>query len=337
MDFNTFRTWFDIQFAVLLEQKIKNFTQESASVQVADIAQYTKQIAAKGKRFRPFLAYNALLPEKPEDHVLLFVALELLHVFALIHDDIMDQAVTRHGVLCAHQVFSTTHNNKQVGEGVAILLGDLVYQWSYECMFAYTQLFPTHASRLLTTYGELIREVIHGQMLDVIAPAQAPLPIELITQKMYLKTARYSFIQPLRMGFIAQGDAKALPAQEKFAEHFGKSLGIMFQLQDDIFDITEGHEKASFSDIETNQQTVFTWYMQHRAEAGDSTLFSQFLGKKLTIVDRHTVTQLLETSGAKAFVEREIERYHQEALAVAIDMKDRIWKEIVALVAHREK
>ncbi|MBP6905039.1 MAG: polyprenyl synthetase family protein, partial [Candidatus Pacebacteria bacterium] len=305
MNFAEFRPWFDERFSLLLEEKINSFSKESTSTDVFDIAQYAKMVATGGKRFRPYLSYVALGTSDPDEHFELFASVELLHVFALIHDDIMDNGTTRHGVVCAQRFFAKQYGGDRIGEGLATLLGDLVYQWSYESMFSYTRSHPKHAGELIDTFAQLIREVIHGQMLDVLSPVQVALSEDLIIQKMYLKTARYSFVQPMRLGYIAGG---TIDQHSAFTETYGRALGLMFQLQDDLLDVTEGHDKSSFLDVETNQQTLLSWYMRTKVAPDTAGAFAGYLGRALTADDRHQVAQILEHSGARAYVLSEIDR-----------------------------
>lgn len=331
MDFSTFRSWFDERFSTLLSDKIAEFTSYSASTEVAYIAQYAHDIAQGGKRFRPYLVYQALLPQDPEAHRELFAAVELLHVFALIHDDIMDDGTARHAVTCPHRHFTKRYHHARIGEGVAILLGDLVYQWSYECLLAYCAQHPRVGARLMEIYGELVREVIHGQMIDVISPTQPPFDEALITQKMYLKTARYSFVQPMRLGFAAAG---TLDQHHEFAETFGRALGLMFQLQDDLIDVSSEGDKSTFLDIETNQQTILSWYVQSKAGSPDAARFASYLGAPTTPEARKDISQILTDSGARAYVVSLIDGYYADACTCAGETS---WRTVADMVYTRTK
>ncbi len=329
MDFSTFRSWFDERFDAYLEKHITRFVAYSDSTEVLAIATYARTVARGGKRFRPYLVYSALAPTDAQDHFELFAAVELLHVFALVHDDIMDSGTTRHGALCAHRAFADRYHDVRIAEGVAVLLGDLLYQWSYESLLAYTTSHPQQGAQLVSIFGELIREVIHGQMMDVISPTQPPLSQELIEQKMYLKTARYSFVQPMRLGFAAAG---VLDARNAFAEGFGRCLGLMFQLQDDLIDVSQGHDKSSFVDIETNQQTLLSWFMHAQATEQYRAQFAGYVGKKLSSVDQEAVAKCIQESGARAYVQERIDAYYQEAIALA---DTPVWQALASMVYTR--
>lgn len=341
MEMKEFREWFDEQFLSLLKEKAEHFSHHSSSVDVATITQYILPLASEGKRFRPFLVYHSshLSKEDARDHFLLFAAIELLHLFALIHDDIMDNAETRHGVRCAHKKFAETYGEK-VAEAVAILLGDIVLVWAYDCLFTYTQQYADTRDAITKEFKALVSEVTHGQMLDVLTPVQPILSKELIVQKMTLKTARYSFVRPLRLGLIA---GSRLTTDEAFVEVFGTSLGLGFQLQDDLLDGAPKEQtgKTPFLDIEAGQQTILSWYMNTQAPESFRMPFSHLFGKKLTDDDRETMTSLLKESGAVSFIETMAHDYFmqaKEAIATYVSESDRLgWETIITVVQERKK
>ncbi len=342
MTISDFRTWFDARFSLLAQEKIEAFSSQSKSAEVAEIASYITPLAQNGKRFRPFLVYSAsgLDTEGADEHFLLLASVEFLHIFALIHDDIMDEADTRHAVLCAHNKFGQEYT-PQIGEGIAILLGDIVFAWAYECLLEYMKAFPNLSGRVSVEFSRLIREVTHGQLLDILSPAQAPLSKEALVEKMTLKTARYSFVQPMRLGFVIAGDQET---DQEFAESFGIPLGIGFQLQDDLLDITESEQtgKTCFSDIPSGQQTFLSWYMHNHASPEERTEFLVYFGKKesLSASEQSQLLEVLENSGALRYVQGECEHYFREAnntLELYDKERSSAWKDVIALVQERTK
>ena len=337
---DTFRTWFDTRFAELLSAKIAEFQGHSPSTDVATIAQYAATLGKDGKRFRPYLVHTASgnTIETAADHFLLYASVELLHLFALIHDDIMDGADTRHGVLCAHRVFAAQYGAR-TAEAVAILLGDIVLVWAYDCLFDYTMRFPDTRDAVAGQFKQLVSEVTHGQILDILSPVLAPQSRALIEQKMILKTGRYSFVQPLLLGFIVSGMTEQ---KHTFADTFGTALGVGFQLQDDLIDLLPSSVtgKSSCGDIVSGQQTLLSWYMEHEASPEHRAQFATYRGQTtLSDTDRDSIRALVETSGAYDFVRGEIDRYMQQA-AHAIEQyhtDTALWQQIVELVATRKK
>jgi geranylgeranyl diphosphate synthase, type I len=329
MDFVRFRSWFDERFIPHVEQKVEVFLGTTTSQEVRDITQHVVAVAANGKRFRPFLAYIAHSLENPDDHFELYAAIELLHVFALIHDDIMDNATTRHSVACIHTFAAERTGSKEAGSALAILLGDAVFQWSHDALYAYTVLYPEQRAALSKTFSDLVSEVIYGQMLDILSPTQSPLSEASIIDKMYFKTARYSFIQPMTLGYIAAG---IIDERRTFAEGYGRALGLLFQLQDDLLDLQDNGSKSSFVDIETKQQTIITWYMHQKTIPQIAALFVQYFGRPLSPTERSGVLELIMEAGAYSYVQQQIDAYYSEACSLATE--DR-WLAVANIVAKR--
>ncbi len=339
MIFSEFRPWFNQRFSLLLDEKIALFSSHSHSADVSDIASYIKTLGGDGKRFRPFLVSVGAGEVDHDKHFLLYAAVELLHLFALIHDDIMDNADTRHGVLCAHTKFIPSYGS-HTAAAIAILLGDVVFSWAYDCLMEYTKNNPLQKDRLHEEFSKLIGEVTHGQILDVISPQQPPLSEVVIIEKMTLKTARYTFVQPLKLGFIVKGDDVC---DQQFADAFGVALGVAFQLQDDLLDSlgTDATGKSSFTDIQTKQQTVLSWYMEHRADNQYKNQFRTLFGTStLTEENKETIVAILSQSGAIQYVTTCVTEYIVTAKnAIQQYQKDNtvIWEDIVALVESRQK
>ena len=341
MNFSEFRIWFDNNFSNLLEQKIHLFSSLSKNTDVPDIISYVLKIAQNGKRFRPFLIYRAsgLYRKDCEKHFLLFASVELLHIFALIHDDIMDEADSRHGVICAHKKFAKKYG-ESTSKAIGILLGDVVFAWAYECLYEYTAEFPKLRNRIVEEFTRLVSEVTHGQILDVLSPAQPPLNEKAIVEKMTLKTARYSFVQPLRLGFVVCGDNSI---DQSFAEDFGLALGIGFQLQDDLLDgaptIQTG--KTRYIDIQSGQQTLLSWYMQHKASSKEQEKFITFFGKKdMYEKEQDQLFELFESSGAHQYIKAQSDLYFtvaSEAINTYRTSDSIQWENIISLVQGRKK
>lgn len=341
MNFSEFQTWFDEHFPRVLEQKVDTFCSLSESTDVSAVVSYIRAIAQDGKRFRPFLTYTAsgLNREDCENHLLLFAGIELLHIFALIHDDIMDDADTRHGVTCAHRKFREQYG-ASTAEAIAILLGDIVFAWAYECIYEYTHTFPQFKDRIIEEFTRLVREVTHGQLLDVLSSVQSSLDEKAIVEKMTLKTARYSFVQPLRLGFVVKGDN---PADQLFTEAFGVPLGIGYQIQDDLLDSAPTIQtgKTQFLDISSRQQTLLSWYMQYRATSEEQGEFLTFFGKQN--IPEHThgqLERLLESSGALAYCKAQSDQYFitaGDAIRAHRTSDSAQWENILMLVQKRNK
>lgn len=188
-----------------------------------------------GKAFRAFLVLTVgeMLGLKKETALQIATALEMVHTFSLIHDDLpaMDNDTMRRG---------KPTNHVQFDEATAILAGDALLANAFQVL--------SHPKTDLTAGGQ--RQLIHflakmtgkegmcgGQMLDLIGEKE-PLNLEEVTRLQTLKTGALLRFAVLAPAVAADADEITCKALEKYAAN----IGLMFQMTDDILDI-EGDEK----------------------------------------------------------------------------------------------
>ena len=149
------------------------------------------------------------------DHVIRAAAsLDLLHVSALVHDDVMDSSATRRGLPAAHVQLAGRHaasgrrgDATEFGRAGAILLGDLLLMWSVE-QFTDCGAPATALSAALPLVAAVRAEVTGGQYLDITAQTRSPLDartdpdgvLALVRRVVEYKTARYTVVRPLQIG-----------------------------------------------------------------------------------------------------------------------------------------
>ena len=194
-----------------------------------------EMLLAGGKRFRPALllgvvdAYNPLMLDGARYAA---YAIELLHTYSLIHDDLpaMDDSPLRRGKPTLHMVYD---------EVTAILVGDALNTYSFEVL--------SNSPFSDATRVKLIRELAYNGGLNGMVLGQAidcyfenkPLNIEDIKTLHTNKTAKL-IAASLKMGAIIVGKDDV---GEKLYD-FGIKLGLLFQIQDDILDVTQSSEEA---------------------------------------------------------------------------------------------
>lgn len=220
-------------------QNFENFLLNNLPVSKSIHPTYEKalqeMLIAGGKRFRPALllgvvkAYNALLIGGAMHAA---YAIELLHTYSLIHDDLpaMDNSPLRRGKETLHVAYD---------EVTAILVGDALNTYSFEVLsnapFSdYTKVFLI---RELATNGGLNGMVL-GQAIDCYFESK-PLSIEDVKILHTNKTAKL-IAASLKMGAVIVGKEEL---GEKLYD-FGIKLGLLFQIQDDILDVTQSSEEA---------------------------------------------------------------------------------------------
>jgi farnesyl diphosphate synthase len=192
-------------------------------------------LEAGGKRFRPALllgvvrAYNPLLLGGARHAA---YAVELLHTYSLIHDDLpaMDDSPLRRGKPTLHVAFD---------EVTAILVGDALHTYSFEVLSnaPFSDYTRVRLIRELAGNGGLNGMVL-GQAIDCYFENK-PLELEDIKFLHTNKTAKL-IAASLKMGAIVVGREEL---GEKLYD-FGLKLGLLFQIQDDILDVTQTNEEA---------------------------------------------------------------------------------------------
>ncbi|GLW09392.1 geranylgeranyl pyrophosphate synthase [Microtetraspora sp. NBRC 13810] len=193
-------------------------------------------VRAGGKRLRPAFCVSGFLAAggRLDDTTIVDVAsgLELVHVGALIHDDVLDAADSRRGAPAVHVRHTAEHQvrgwrgeARRFGEGVAILSGDLANIYA-------GRLAGTLSPQAREVWDELLTEIAVGQYLDLAVAAESVIEPELLRWIAVCKSGRYSIHRPLLLGAAIAGRHDLAPV---FAE-YGEALGEAFQLRDDMID-----------------------------------------------------------------------------------------------------
>jgi geranylgeranyl diphosphate synthase, type I len=160
-------------------------------------------------------------------------AFELMHAFALFHDDVMDDAATRRGQPTTHTLAADEHaaegwagESRRFGEGVAILVGDLAFVYADLLLEA----APPEAMRI---WNELRVELNIGQYLDIVGSVQGIRDVERAERICRYKSGKYTIERPLHLGAVLAAPERAdelLPALSAY----GLPLGDAFQMRDDV-------------------------------------------------------------------------------------------------------
>ena len=163
-------------------------------------------------------------------------AFELMHAFALFHDDVMDGASTRRGAPTTHVVYTDLHERaawagdaRRFGDGMAILIGDLTFVFS-------DQLLSCANATVWELWNRLRVELNVGQVLDMLGSAQRDRRADKAARICRYKSGKYSIERPLHVGAAAAGPARFDELSAPLSE-FGLPLGDAFQLRDDVIGV----------------------------------------------------------------------------------------------------
>jgi len=296
-----FKEVFDPQLKKYLNKKEADLSSISENKIIVDGVKHSVTIILSGgKRVRPYMIYLAYLTSGARLDNRVFrsgIAIELLHSFALIHDDIIDHGLERHGLPTVHTYLSSVlaghprGNKSQIGQSLALLVGDVIFNWSYEAILSGAN------KRAVDIYTRMIDEVVVGQMIDVTLALTYDVLGEDIAEKNELKTARYSFVNPMLIGQALAGRHD----QTDFYTNLGLLLGQAFQIQDDILDVIgESHKtgKHNFSDVSEGQHTFLSQHIMTGEDVTARDLLLSLFGKDLDNQSKEALRRLFVDSGA---------------------------------------
>ena len=180
-----------------------------------------------GKRLRPYLVLKScqMLDGKQSDAISAASAVEMIHNFTLVHDDIMDNDEMRHGVTTTHKKFDIP---------LAILAGDVLYSKAYNTISSKSKLSSNYTTQLVSKLSKTCIEICEGQVNDIKFAENKRIPTEKEYIKMIEKKTAVLFEVSCAMGAIC---AKRKQRDVKNLSAFGKNLGIAFQITDDLIGI----------------------------------------------------------------------------------------------------
>jgi geranylgeranyl diphosphate synthase type II len=278
--------------------------------------------AAGGKRMRPYLAvsvYTAYGGAQYKDMCHVGAALELLHTAMLIHDDIIDRDLTRYGIdNVAGQYLKiygsvTNKDPDHYSTAAALLAGDInisaAYQLVLESGFSAEQKIKAH-----TYVAEAIFRVAGGELIDtdaVLYPSEQTDPLTVAE----IKTAHYSFVTPMLCGAALAG---AEEAELNKLTQLGMSLGVAFQLSDDILGMFGDESitgKSTIGDIREGRRTWMAEYAKQHAPSNQKLLLHEYYGADdITIEQADAVRRVFVDCGAKQACSDKIAELLQEAI-----------------------
>jgi geranylgeranyl diphosphate synthase type I len=272
-----------------------------------------------GKRLRPWFCFWAFVGaggDADDPRVVdVAAALELLHCFALVHDDVMDDAAERRGQPAVHVDYAARHQGsgwrgeaRRFGDGVAILVGDLAFVYADHLM---TGLPPAvHA-----VFTELRLEVNVGQYLDLLGSVRGEVDLGAIQRVCRYKSGKYTVERPLHMGAALAGGLRRLAAP---FSAYGLPLGEAFQLRDDLlgaFGDPGLLGKPVGGDLREGKPTFLFALARRRAAGADlAFLLDRYGAADLSAEDIAELRGIFERTGARAALERRVEALCEEAV-----------------------
>lgn len=280
----------------LINDKIEDLIPKKAHPQsLADASRYL--IKAGGKRLRPVLALVSCeaVGGETEDAIDTAAALELLHTFTLIHDDIMDRDESRRGVDSVHKVWD---------EATAIVAGDALFAKVFEAITenASSQNLPVDlVIELVNTISKASFEICQGQALDMEFEKYKTISDSEYLDMINRKTGALFEASAKTGALLGRGSRDEV---EALAE-YGRLIGIAFQIHDDILEILGDQKtvgKPIGSDIREGKCTLVITNALSNLKGKDKKILLKVWGnKKASKEEIINVVKLLRKSNSIDF------------------------------------
>lgn len=244
-------------------------------------------LKGKGKRYRPIIVHltGRHFKSDPDDIMKISMAIELLHCFTLIHDDIMDSDDKRRNMPTLHKKYDVPS---------AILAGDGIFTITQLILLSVDQ----NSKLLFQKYNEMVLEICEGQAMDKQYEVEDELDIDDYIEMVKKKTGAL-LGSCLALPAIIENENKS---NVELLYNIGKNLGVAFQIQDDLFEIFGDEKvmgKSLGSDIASNKKTPLAILAKNEDKMRWEKLVDEYDGKNLD-----NIRKFLNESGVKNKVDK---------------------------------
>ena len=254
----------------------------------------------------------------------LTIALELIHNFTLVHDDIMDQSKLRRNMPAVHIKY---------GMPTAIMAGDLLFAKAFESMHSLVGDLLTFKN---VEFGliDCIREICEGQQLDMEFEKR-----NIVSENEYinmiLKKTAVFFMYAAEAGAILGGGSGE---QTCTLNEYGKSLGLAFQIHDDYLDMSSDKKtlgKDIGNDIRNGKKTLIAVHCLNKAKDEDKKLLAKTFGnKKATDAEVKQVYDLFNKTKSVEYAKNTAINYCEKAKKALDALPDSDAKNILLALAE---
>jgi len=290
-----------IAYRDLINDRLKQVVTRKTPVSFYEPVHYI--LEGEGKRIRPILVILACqaVGGNEDDCLDAAIAIEILHNFTLVHDDIMDRDDLRRGRQTVH---------KKWDEATAILVGDGLVALAYHYLLKSKTDRIREISDIFTTG---IIDLCEGQALDKEFENSFDIDLNQYMTMVEMKTARLLMIASEIGAIIGGGNEQ----QRKILREFSRELGCAFQIQDDILDMELTSRKTFGSDIKQKKKTYLFIHANNNASAPIKKQIMDIYQKDaITQDDIFAVQRLFETSGSLDFARQVVDRGINNALTM---------------------
>ena len=274
-----------------IEDLLKQYMPKEEGYQKTIFEAMNYSLSSGGKRLRPILTLESakIIGGDVKEVIPFCVAIEMIHTYSLIHDDLpaMDNDDFRRGKPTNHKVF---------GDGMATLAGDALLNYAFEIMLKESLGKENADVRLKAIYeiarGAGIYGMIGGQVVDIESENKS------------IEKEKLDFIYRLKTSALIEASmmigsvlAGATGSEQKIVEAVASKVGLAFQIQDDILDVTSTMEvlgKPIGSDEKNHKSTYVTYEGIEKAKQDVADLSEKAIAQMETLVVKNEfLTELL--------------------------------------------
>ena len=293
---------------------------------ISDVNRYLHD--SGGKRLRPalLLLSSRLCEFDGEAAIQVGVVMELIHAATLVHDDIIDDARLRRG---------RPSVNARWGNQVTVLMGDWLYMTSFSLALELRNF------RVLDVLIEITRKMVEGELMQLEWNGRADVPVNQQLEICLRKTA-YLFSGCGRLGGLL---GKVSLEKEERLGVYGQTLGMAFQLVDDLLDYTSNEHvlgKPVLKDLEEGRVTLPIIYLMERADRAEQNFIHRVVrNQDFSAENKKKIINLVESYQTLKDTRRLAQQYAERAKSCLTDFPDSIYREallkVPEFVVNREK
>ena len=278
-----------------------------------------------GKRLRPYMVIRScqILKGKVSNAMPAASAVEMVHNFSLVHDDIMDNDEMRHGVPTVHKKF---------GMPIAILAGDVLFSKAFQ-IITDSKLSPIATTQLVSRLAKACVDICEGQLLDVKMAEEKKIPSQAEYITMIGKKTAALFDVSCAMGAIcATNKVKDISNLSSF----GKNLGIAFQITDDLIGVMGDPKitkKPVGNDLREGKKSLPILMAIKLAKSNDKkTILKAFGNSKISKKDLNKAVDVIRSLGIEENVRKQALKYAEKAEKSLVNYSGSAKNELISLL-----
>lgn len=278
-----------------------------------------------GKRLRPYMVIRScqILKGKVSNAMPAASAVEMIHNFSLVHDDIMDNDEMRHGVPTVHKKF---------GMPIAILAGDVLFSKAFQ-IITDSKLSPIATTQLVSRLAKACVDICEGQLLDVKMAEEKKIPSQAEYITMIGKKTAALFDVSCTMGAIcATNKVKDISNMSSF----GRNLGIAFQITDDLIGVMGDPKitkKPVGNDLREGKKSLPILMAIKLAKSNDKkTILKAFGNSKISKKDLNKAVDVIRSLGIEENVRKQALKYAEKAEKSLVNYSGSAKNELISLL-----